>query len=420
MPRLAAAIVVLATVIVVSGCSDPRPLPTPTSSATASEAGATGDGVLRIGTLFPMSGDVAVIGPAMVAAVEVAVRDINAAGGVLGQPVEVFYRDSGDAGQERLESAFAELVERGVDVVIGPASSSLLERLLPLADAADVTVISSAAAHPTVRDAAPPGVLFRTIPAVDQQANAIVRALAEQGEDTVALVTTGDALGLSFERATRAALEVEGMRLLSIEQLDAATNPDRLAFSVASSEPDAVVLATSSALAEQNQRVITALVERGVAGQRFWLTAQNLADYSSTVAPGLLEGANGVLEGAVASEEFVARLRQSDPALRGDRYSPETYDAVVLAALAAQLAGDDGGRSIAGELPRAAHGGVPCASYGECLEVLETEPEIDYQGLSGPLTVDGAGDIVDGEVGLFRYTVENRPERMGTLPIGAR
>lgn len=419
MTRLALTAMAAALSVALVGCTAPAPLPTPTPTPSATVA-PTGDGVLRIGTLFPMSGDIAFIGPGMVAAVEIAVRDINAAGGVLGAPVEVLSRDSGDASEQKLEAAFAELVERGIDVVIGPATSALAERLLPLAAEAGVVVISPAATYPLAREAGGPSMLVRTIPAYEQQASAIVRALAEEGEESVSLITMGDALGFAVELAVRAAVEEEGMRLESIEQLDAATNADRLAFSVAGGEPDAVILATGTPLAAQNQAVIAALADRGIEGERLWLTAQNLADYSATVEAGLLEGANGVLEGAAVSEELATRLRQSDPALISFRFAPETYDAVVLAALAAVLADDDGGASIAAQLASAASQGVPCASFGECIEVLETEPAIDYDGLSGPLTLDAAGDVVEGELGLYRYTAENRPELVGTLPIAAR
>lgn len=419
MTRLALTATAVALSVALVGCTAPAPLPTPTPTPSATVA-PTGDGVLRIGTLFPMSGDVAYIGPGMVAAVEIAVRDINAAGGVLGAPVEVLSRDSGDASEQKLESAFAELVERGIDVVIGPATSALAERLLPLAAEAGVVVISPAATYPLAREAGGPSMLVRTIPAYDLQASAIVRALAEEGEESVALVTTGDTLGFAVELAVRAAIEEEGMRLQSIEQLDAATNVDRLAFSVAGGGPDAVILATGTPLAAQNQAVITALAGRGIEGERLWLTAQNLADYSATVEAGLLEGANGVLEGAAVSDEFATRLQQSDPALISFRFAPETYDAVVLAALAAVLADDDGGASIAVQLAAAAAQGAPCTSFGECIEVLETEPAIDYDGLSGPLTLDAVGDLAESELGLYRYTAENRPELVGTLSIAAR
>lgn len=414
MSRCAPIAMVIVAVAVLTGCTQLQPLPTPTPTATAS-LGATGDGVLRIGTLFPMAGDTAAVGAAMVAAVEVAVRDINVAGGVLGQPVEVFSRNSGEASEQLLEAGFAALVEREVDVVIGPTTSALVERLLPLAAAAGVTVITPAAPAPPISTAEPQGVLFRTILAANQQAAAIITALADEGAMSVALITTGDALGSAFEASTRDALAQRGMRLSSIERLDAATTVSRLAFSITGSEPDAVILATSSTLASQNQAVLSALLARGVAAEQLWLTAQNLADYSSTLDAGALEGANGVLDGAPVSDELTARLRQSDPAVRNFRFVPETYDAAILAALGAVLAADDSGQSIARELIGAAGGAVPCTSFGECIEILATEPTINYNGLSGPLTFDDAGELVAGELGLYRYTAGNVAELVGSL-----
>lgn len=425
MTRLVVLALGIASAVALSGCSAPAPLPTPTptptQTPTATETFApTGDGVLRIGTLVSMSGDTASTGPGIVAAVELAVRDINAAGGVLDQPVEVLHRDSGDASQDLLESAFAGLVERGVDVVIGPTSAALVERLAPLAAEAGVTVISPVATAPAVRAVSPAGVFFRTIPADEQQAAAIVQGLADQGDEAVALITTGDARGLSFERGVRSALEQEGMRLSGIEQLDATTNINRLSLSIAGGQPDAVILVTDAPLATATQTAIAALLDRGLRAEQLWFTAQNLDDYSSTVATGLLDGANGVAVGVPATDELVSRLRQSDPALQGVRFAPETYDAVVLAALAAALAGDDGGASVARLLPQAASDGVPCSSFGECVEVLQTEPAIDYQGLSGSLAFDADGELAEAELGLFQYTDENRPERVGTLPLVAR
>ena len=418
MSRLVPLALAITAVAFLAGCTTIEPLPTPTPTPTATESFApTGDGVLRIGTLFAMTGDVSAIGPAMVAAVEVAVRDINAAGGVLGQPVEVFSRNSGDASEQLLESSFAALVDRDVDVVIGPATPALTERLLPLAQAVGVTVITPAAIFPSSSAADPQGVLFRTIPSYDQQAGAIVRSLAADGAESVAVITDGDAPGLAFGVAVRAALDRYDMQLTSINQLDARTTVARLAFSVTAAEPDAVIVATGAAVSERTPGVLAALLSRGVAPEQVWLTSNNLADYSATLETAALEGANGVGGSSVVSDELIARLVQSDPALRSFRYAPETYDAVVIAALAAVLADDDSGASIARMLPLTATAGVPCASFGECIDVLTTEPAIDYDGLSGPLAFDAVGDLLAGEVGLYRYTAQNVAERIGSLSI---
>ena len=69
------------------------------SSASASASGSsaplttnTGDGVLTIGTLLPQTGNLAFLGPPEFAGVDLAIKEINEAGGVLGKPVEKLRR----------------------------------------------------------------------------------------------------------------------------------------------------------------------------------------------------------------------------------------------------------------------------------------------------------------------------------------
>ena len=54
-----------------------------------------GDGVLKIGALLPQTGSLAFLGPPEFAGAELAIEDINAAGGVLGEPVEWLARRLG-------------------------------------------------------------------------------------------------------------------------------------------------------------------------------------------------------------------------------------------------------------------------------------------------------------------------------------
>ena len=61
-----------------------------------SPAEQTGDGELILGTLLPQTGSLAFLGPPEFAGVDLAVDEINAAGGVLGQDVVVNHTDSGD------------------------------------------------------------------------------------------------------------------------------------------------------------------------------------------------------------------------------------------------------------------------------------------------------------------------------------
>ncbi len=429
--RTAAAIALGAVtgLALLAGCTAPAPTAMPVPVPTASSPTPippSGDGVLRIGTIASLSGASAAIGAAQVAAVEIAVRDLTAAGGVLGAPVEVVHRDAGDASSDRAETSFADLVARGVDVVIGPPDSALVERLAPLAAEAGVTLLVPGATTAAVGAADTGDVLFRVTPPLTAQVAAIGRALATEGAASIALIVADDAEGVALGEALRAALDGADAEVIATEPLDGATRAAAYVRELLDPEapdddteappaPDAVIVATSAELAPQTAAVLEALREEGLEADAIWLAGASLADYADTVAPGVLEGAHGVRDGVDVTERFRAVLRQSDPALESFRYAPETYDAVILAALAAEAAGDDGGPSIAGSLRAVASGGVSCTSFGACLDVIAQDRDPDYDGVTGFVSIDGAGDVVDARLALFRYTAQNSPEREGVL-----
>src|SRR5688572_6304216 len=66
------------------------------SSSDNSSSPKKGDGTLTIGTLLPQTGDLAFLGPPEFRGVDLAIEDINAAGGVLDKQVVGVKGDSGD------------------------------------------------------------------------------------------------------------------------------------------------------------------------------------------------------------------------------------------------------------------------------------------------------------------------------------
>jgi branched-chain amino acid transport system substrate-binding protein len=109
---------------VLAGCTaEPAPAPKPAPTQTRMAPAASGDGVLRIGTQT----DAAAGGAAIVAGVELAVREINAGGGVNGAPVEVIHRGVAEA-------AATDLIARGVDVIFAEigAESAAAAFVIPI------------------------------------------------------------------------------------------------------------------------------------------------------------------------------------------------------------------------------------------------------------------------------------------------
>jgi ABC-type branched-subunit amino acid transport system substrate-binding protein len=382
--------------------------PGATSSPEASEA-PTGDGVLRIGTLLPQTGSSAFIGPAQLAGVRLAIDEINAAGGIDGAPVELLSRDSGDASTTTVEASFAELAAAGTDVVIGPSSSVLVRRVIPMAATAGVTVVSPAATFPDLTAVGDRGYFFRTVPDYADQGYALGQVLSEGGPVEVGLLYIDDEFGQALAPTLAAGLEVRGSTLVVSHALPTGTTDFAAAVAeLSEAAPDVVVLGSTYASVDTTKALISAAIGAGYTGGKLWLTTQNTGDYSQALPNGTLAGVNGIIEGYQPDEAITARLKALDSTLTNVRYAAEAYDATMLAALAAVVARDDSGSAIAGKLADVSSGGIKCTSFAECLEALKSGSDIDYDGLSGPVNFTPQGDISPAYYGIYSYDGENR------------
>ena len=57
--------------------------------------------------------------------------------------------------------------------------------------------------------------------------------------------------------------------------------------------------------------------------------------------------------------------------------------------------------------------GLGCTSFGECADVLRTQPDIDYDGISGSVNLDADGDPQRGGYVVVAYNGENKYARQG-------
>src|SRR5918997_2523721 len=85
-----------AACLALAACANEGGGGTPGTGTSQAPAAVPADGVLKIGTLLPQTGSLAFLGPPEFAGVDLAAKEINAAGGVLGKDVVVSDTDSGD------------------------------------------------------------------------------------------------------------------------------------------------------------------------------------------------------------------------------------------------------------------------------------------------------------------------------------
>jgi urea transport system substrate-binding protein len=102
-------------------------VPSVTGSMNASAADP-----IKIGAVLPFSGGVELYGAQAKLGLDLAAADINAAGGILGRPVEIVYRDDGTRPNIATEAARKIVEEDGVLAVVGPITSQNLDAIVPV------------------------------------------------------------------------------------------------------------------------------------------------------------------------------------------------------------------------------------------------------------------------------------------------
>ena len=96
---------------------------------------------LRIGFLGGLSGRVADLGEAGRNGAQIAIEEVNRAGGINGRQVELIVRDDAQR-PEKAIAAVDELIAARVEAIIGPMTSAMAEVVLPLAQKAGVVLVS--------------------------------------------------------------------------------------------------------------------------------------------------------------------------------------------------------------------------------------------------------------------------------------
>jgi branched-chain amino acid transport system substrate-binding protein len=116
----------------------------------------------------------------------------------------------------------------------------------------------------------------------------------------------------------------------------------------------------------------------------------SLASQVDPQNPGVLAGMRGVAPD-VGDDAFVKRLQEANPGLHNINFAAQAYDAVVITALAAAIAGTDQPAAIAKQINDVTKGGERCLSFRDCMTLVKDRKDIAYVGPSGPLEFFASG-----------------------------
>jgi ABC-type branched-subunit amino acid transport system substrate-binding protein len=370
---------------------------------------AKGDGTLTIGSLLPSTGDLAFLGPPEFAGVDLAVKDINEAGGVLGKDVVASKADSGDGTPKIAPGSVDKLLSAKVDTIIGAASSSVSLSVIDKIINAGVVHFSPANTSTAFDTYDDKGMYFRTAPSDVLQGNVLGNLVLQDGAKSVAILARQEAYGEALADNTEKTIKDQGGNVAAkvLYSVDATSYTSEVQ-KIKDAKPDAIVLISFN----EATKIIPEFESAGIGPQdvQTYFVDGNTADYSKDFPKGTLEGIKATYPGAELKDDFRKRMLEVDPKLKDFTYGPESYDATVMSALAAEAAKNDSGEAIASELVNVSRDGEACTTFADCVELIKAGEDIDYNGVSGPIDLNKTGSPSKATIGIFEYNNDNKYE----------
>jgi ABC-type branched-subunit amino acid transport system substrate-binding protein len=369
---------------------------------------------VTIGVVLELTGPAGAYGQAGAKAVEMAVHDFNAAGGLgAGCTLLTDTRDSQSQGTVAVDQATQLVNIKKVPAIIGGIiSSTSIPILTSVTAPAGVVQVSPASSSPTLtelgRQGKTNGVFFRTITSDALQGTAAAKYAIDQGLKKLAIIHVNNDFGVNMVREFSAAYTKLGGTITS-------TTPYNEKQSSYASEASAAMAGSPDALYLVSYPVDGATIARawisGGGPAKFLLNdGMNSSDFIAAVGAQYLNDAYGTSSGTTETastkyfndnfEAFSGGIKPDAPA------AVQAYDAGALVALAIAKAGKADSASIKAAIPQVvAADGEPIFAgkdeFTKALGLIKAGKPIRYEGVIGPISFDQYGDIT-GPFRLWR------------------
>lgn len=362
---------------------------------------------ITVGAPFALSGPVAEQAKAMRQAAELAMQQVNSQGGVLGSSYRLLFADTGCDADKGVE-AVRQLIQSGVVALVGPVCSGVtLRQARSVSIPAGVVTLSVASASSLITQLADQDLVFRTAPSDAVKGQALARQAVEMGIRRLAISHASDAYNTGVAQIFAQAFRSLGGQVV-INQVHQPKQADYAgeARAVAAEVGDVALFSYSGAGGVQYLKNLMA-----EAGVRRVLGTDGLmsTELASALSAEQLARLTFVLAAADTEREGYKRWQTMAAAisLKPDApYVANSYDAAFMMALAIEAAGSPDRAKVAGGLRTISGPNGTTVFPGEFAKakaLLKQGARINYEGASGPVDFDAAGDIA-GRASLNRFS----------------
>jgi ABC-type branched-subunit amino acid transport system substrate-binding protein len=398
-----------------------EPAGCPEEASTGSESAAEGeaepggstpreDGKVKFGTLVPQSGDLQVIVESLQCPINMAIAEINEAGGLLGGQVEVVQGDDG-TNANVAQTSYDKLLNTDlVDVILGPAPSGVAANMASTF-ATDRIPVCSGSTTSAELSGAGGGFFFRTAPGDDLQGPALANLIQTDGHTNVAIIARNDDYGKGFSETLASALEEGGSTVTETVLYDpeSGSGYDADVQKALDSSPDAVAIIGFN---DDGAQIVNAMIGKGASPEEMpTYTADGMksSGFAATVDesdPSKVAGIKGTAPATAPAgieHPFLAAFSATGI---DSIFSSYFYDCTILMALAIEAAGSEDGSAIAQAFAQNLQGDNDCQTFAECKELLEQGQTIHYRGASNNFDAWNEMEPGNGVYDVWEYTEE--------------
>ncbi len=379
---------------------DPKPV-TASQDATASR-----EGHLVIGNLVDTSGPLADYGEAYQKAAELAARHIAESGGA---PVTIVNGDTGTDPAKGVAAAKVLIESENVAAIVGARSGDVT-----VAVAESVTVpgqillISPSATSMALTDLEDGDFVFRTVVSDTGQGTVLATLAIGEDHETAGIMHINDAYGQGLADQFAEVFEILGGKVTGRAAHGDGQESYASELSQATADDPDVLVALS--YPEQAGVYLSELDQRGYTGKILLADVAKSSDLVDTVGGDALEGALGTSHGVRENKSLKALNTAYWEAFSEVPAAPflaQTYDTVVLIALAAAKAGTltdskairDALREVATAPGTQVNGGPD--GIKEALKLISDGKDVDFEGASGSMEFNESGDV-NGTIEIWK------------------
>jgi ABC-type branched-subunit amino acid transport system substrate-binding protein len=375
------------------------------------DSGSGDVGDLKVGVLVPLTGGLGPYGGPGAKAADLAAAQVNAAAGDSGLKLTLVQEDTKSEAQAAQEAATKLIESDGVTAIAGPwGTDEVTATAENVTVPAGVPIVSPSATQPAITALDDDGLVFRTPPSDAIQGKVIAQLVGrELGADaTIATGGRNDSYGTALVQEFTKAFEAAGGTVSkNVPYNPEAASLNSEAQQLASGNPDGWMIID---YAGDWPKMGPALVRTGNwdPAKTFTgdgLISNSLPDDAGKPATEGMRGSAPTSLDAPAGDAFDA-LWKSDVGEPRQTYDAQNFDAVILIALAAAAGGSSDSASIAENLQEVSRGGTKYTfeNLSDAITAAAAGEDIDYEGASGPIDFDDAGDPTAANYSTWSYT----------------